>query len=89
MIMIINHPNIINCSRKFRYLGTFDLELCIRASCFVHSLNNYRTHALEPGTVLLRKCNYLIQEKASLVFVSCMKRVDRKLGLVPGKILAL
>lgn len=38
---------------------------------------------------LLRKCNYLIQEKASLVFVSCIKRVDKKLGLVPGELLAL
>lgn len=37
---------------------------------------------------LLRRCNYLIQERASLVQMSRMKGADRKLGLVPGEPLA-
>lgn len=44
-----------------------------------------------PGAVLflLRKCNYLIQGKALLVLVRCVKGADRKLELVPGELLAL
>lgn len=89
----------MDCARKFKYLETFDsedawlaLELYgwdqVMLCSFIKQLQNPYPM---PGGVffLLRKCNYLIQETASLVWVSRMERADRKLGLVPGELLAL
>lgn len=37
----------------------------------------------------LLKCNYLIQERALLLWMSCIKGANWKLGLVPGELLVL